>query len=208
MASAIGQGPESQPGAQLTVSARVPARATQVKIHGGAAKSVVFAENAARTGPTSVASRGGDQGSVAVFTVVFAVAVIFLLALIVDGGNAMNARERAADIAGQAARAAADDISPATLRSATLSGNALPIDWTSACGYAQQVVQKYGAGLAGTTVTMSACPGQKSSATQAAITVQVVTRPLIGGGILGTFTETATGTATTECGNAVQQGAC
>jgi Flp pilus assembly protein TadG len=152
--------------------------------------------------------RSGDQGSVAVFTVVFAVAVIFLLALIVDGGNAMNARERAADIAGQAARAAADDISPATLRSATLSGNALPIDWDSACGYAQQVVQKYGAGLAGTTVTMSACPGQKSSATQAAITVQITTRPLIGGGILGTFTETATGTATTECGNAVQQGGC
>jgi len=30
----------------------------------------------------------------------------------------------------------------------------------------------------------------------------------IGGGILGTFTETATGTATTECGNAVQQGGC
>ena len=60
----------------------------------------------------------------AVFTVVFAVAVIFLLALIVDGGNAMNARERAADIAGQAARAAADDISPATLRSATLSPGA------------------------------------------------------------------------------------
>jgi Flp pilus assembly protein TadG len=151
---------------------------------------------------------GDDRGSVAVFTVVFAVAVIFLLALIVDGGNAMNARERAADIAGQAARAAADDISPATLRSAPLSPNALPIDWTGACGYAQQVVQKYGAGLAGTTVTMSACPGPKSSATQAAITVQVTTRPLIGGGILGTFTETATGTATTECGNAVQQGGC
>jgi Flp pilus assembly protein TadG len=157
------------------------------------------------SGPTSPS---GDQGSVAVFTVVFAVAVIFLLALIVDGGNAMNARERAADIAGQAARAAADDISPATLRSATLSPNALPIDWGSACGYAQQVVQKYGAGLTGTTVTMSACPGQKSSATQAAITVQITTRPLIGGGILGTFTETATGTATTECGNAVQQGGC
>jgi Flp pilus assembly protein TadG len=163
------------------------------------------------TGPVRrlrLMGRSGDRGSVAVFTVVFAVAVIFLLALIVDGGNAMNARERAADIAGQAARAAADDISPATLRSGTLSGNALPIDWDSACGFAQQVVQKYGAGLTGTKVTMSACPGRQSSATQAAITVQVVTQPLIGGGILGTFTETATGTATSECGNAVQQGGC
>jgi Flp pilus assembly protein TadG len=152
--------------------------------------------------------RPDDRGSVAVFTVVFAVAVIFLLALIVDGGNAMNARERAADIAGQAARAAADDISPATLRAGPLAGNALPIDWGSACGFAQQIVQKYGAGLAGTTVTMSACPAGQSSATQAAITVQVTTRPLIGGGLLGPFTETATGTATSECGNAVQQGEC
>jgi hypothetical protein len=57
-------------------------------------------------------------------------------------------------------------------------------------------------------VTMSACPAGQSSATQAAITVQVTTRPLIGGGLLGTFTETATGTATSECGNADQQGEC
>ena len=202
---------------------KTPPLPTRSKIQNRAAKSVVFAENAARTrpanltrawylrrpaSPTSSTSPGNDRGSVAVFTVVFAVAVIFLLALIVDGGNAMNARERAADIAGQAARAAADDISPATLRSATLSGNALPIDWGSACGYAQQVVQQYGAGLTGTTVVMSGCPGQGSSPTQASVTVQVTTKPLIGGGILGTFTETATGTATSECGNAVQQGEC
>ena len=40
-------------------------------------------------------ARDRDRGSMAVFTVVFAMAVIFLTALIVDGGNAMNARERA-----------------------------------------------------------------------------------------------------------------
>jgi Flp pilus assembly protein TadG len=154
------------------------------------------------------AGAGGDRGSVAVFTVVFSVAVIFLTALIVDGGNAMNARERAADIAGQAARAAANDISPATLRQGVPAGTAFPIDWNTACGYAQQVVQQYGAGLTGTTVTMSGCPGQNSSPTQAAITVQVTTKPLIGGGILGPFTETATGTANSVCGNAVQQGVC
>jgi Flp pilus assembly protein TadG len=163
------------------------------------------------TGPKNLndhAATERDRGSVAVFTVVFAVAVIFLTALIVDGGNAMNARERAADIAGQAARAAADDISPATLRQGVPAGSAFPIDWATACGYAQRVVQQYGAGLTGATVTMSGCPGQGSSPTQASITVQVVTKPLIGGGILGTFTETATGTATSECGNAVQQGEC
>ena len=152
------------------------------------------------------AAAAGERGSVAVFTVVFAVAVIFLTALIVDGGNAMNARERAADIAGQAARAAADDISPAALRSGAVTQGAFPIDWATACGYAQQIVQRYGAGLPGTTVTMTSC--QNAGPAQAAITVQVVTKPLIGGGILGTFTESATGTATSECGNAVQQGVC
>jgi Flp pilus assembly protein TadG len=159
--------------------------------------------------PNAPAGPDRDRGSVAVFTVVFAVAVIFLTALIVDGGNAMNARERAADIAGQAARAAANDISPATLRQGIPAGTTgFPIDWGTACGYAQQVVEQYGANLTGTTVVMSGCPGQNSSPTQASITVQVTTKPLIGGGILGTFTETATGTATSECGNAVQQGEC
>jgi Flp pilus assembly protein TadG len=149
----------------------------------------------------------GDRGSVAVFTVVFAVAVVFLTALIVDGGNAMNARERAADIAGQAARAAADDIQTSALRAGT-AGQSLPIDWGRACDDADQVVRQYGATLNGTTVTMSACPGPGSGPTVAAVSVQVVTQPLIGGGILGTFTESATGTATSECGNANQQGVC
>jgi Flp pilus assembly protein TadG len=151
---------------------------------------------------------GADQGSVAVFTVVFAVAVIFLTALIVDGGNAMNARERAADIAGQASRAAADDIQTGALRAGTVSNGAFLIDWNTACQDAQNVVNDYGASLSGMTVTMSACPAQGSSPTVAAVTVQVVAKPLIGGGILGTFTERATGTATSECGNAAQQGVC
>ena len=56
------------------------------------------------------AARPGERASIAVFTVVFAVAVVLLTALIVDGGIAMNAKERAADIAEQAARAAAGDI--------------------------------------------------------------------------------------------------
>ena len=58
----------------------------------------------------------GERGSVSVFTAVFAIAVIFLLALILDGGSALNAKERAMDIAGQAARAAADTIDLQTLR--------------------------------------------------------------------------------------------
>ena len=79
-----------------------------------------------------------EQGSVAVFTVVFAVAVLFLTALIVDGGIAMNARERAADIAEQAARAAAGTIGIAGLR----AGGVAAIG-PGACGRAAGLVSAY-----------------------------------------------------------------
>ena len=79
-----------------------------------------------------------ERGSVAVFTVVFAVAVLFLTALIVDGGIAMNARERAADIAEQAARAAAGTIGIAGLR----AGGVAAIG-PGACGRAASLVSAY-----------------------------------------------------------------
>jgi len=63
--------------------------------------------------------RRSERGSVTVFTAVFAIAVVFLLALILDGGSALNAKERAMDIAGQAARAAADTIDLQALRKVT-----------------------------------------------------------------------------------------
>ena len=148
-----------------------------------------------------------DAGSVAVFTVVFAVAVIFLTALVVDGGNAMNARERAADIAGQASRAAADDISTAAVRSGQTVGGAFPIDWNKACPDAARVVQQYAAGLNANNVTMTTC-GPGANAGEAVVTVRMITQPVIGGGLLGSFTETAHASATSECGTAVQQGVC
>jgi Flp pilus assembly protein TadG len=51
-----------------------------------------------------------DRGTVAMFTSIFALFVLVLAGLLVDGGLAIHARQRAADIAEQAARAAADDI--------------------------------------------------------------------------------------------------
>ena len=139
-----------------------------------------------------------DTGSVAVFTVVFAVAVIFLTALVVDGGNAMNARERAADIAGQASRAAADDISTAAVRSGQTVGGAFPIDWNKACPDAARVVQQYAAGLNANNVAMTTC-GPGANAGEAVVTVRMVTQPVIGGGLLGSFTETADASSTSEC---------
>jgi Flp pilus assembly protein TadG len=50
------------------------------------------------------------------FATIFAVFVLMLAGLLVDGGLMIHARERAADIAEQAARAAADDVDVAYLR--------------------------------------------------------------------------------------------
>jgi Flp pilus assembly protein TadG len=147
--------------------------------------------------------RPGERGSIAVFTVVFAVAVVLLTALIVDGGIAMNAKERAADIAEQAARAAASDIDVAQLRT---SGTV--VIGSGACGLAASLVSRYRtvdrSGVdAVTGATMTACLAPVAADT-ATVEVTMTTQPLVGG-ILGGFTETARETATAQCG--ITQGA-
>lgn len=63
--------------------------------------------------------RGGDRGSAALFLAIFAPAMIFLAGLVIDGGAALEVRQRAADIAEQAARAAGNQCDVALLRSAS-----------------------------------------------------------------------------------------
>jgi hypothetical protein len=60
---------------------------------------------------------GGDRGSAALFVAIFAVPMIFMAGLVIDGGAALEARQRASDIAEQAARAAAGQCDVALLRS-------------------------------------------------------------------------------------------
>jgi Flp pilus assembly protein TadG len=138
-----------------------------------------------------------DRGSVAVFTAVFAIAVIFLTAMIMDGGIAMNARERAVDIAGQAARAAAGDIDVGALET---TGQAQI--GQGACAIASQLVQRYAQLDSGgvdkvDTATMVSCDAPAGSE-QATIIVQITTQPLVG--VLGGFTETGQDSAVAECG--------
>jgi hypothetical protein len=128
--------------------------------------------------------------------VVFALAVVALTALIVDGGIALNARARATDIAGQAARAAADDIDIPALR-----GRGQVVIAAGACGTANTLVSQYARQDSGgvdrvTSARMQACSAAADTAT---VQVTITTRPLIAG-VLGGFTETATQTATAECG--------
>lgn len=60
---------------------------------------------------------GAERGSAALFVAIFAPAMIFLAGLVIDGGAAIEARQRASDIAEQAARAAAGQCDVAVLRS-------------------------------------------------------------------------------------------
>ena len=57
-----------------------------------------------------------DRGTIAMYTVLFTPVVLLLAGLLVDGGLAIHARQRAADMAEQAARAGADQIDTDVLR--------------------------------------------------------------------------------------------
>ena len=139
-----------------------------------------------------------ERGSIAVFTVVFAIAVIFLTALILDGGIAMNAKERAADIAEQAARAAASNIDVRALRAtgvAAIGAGACPLAGSLVASYARLD----GTGVdAVTSAAMDNCVAPIGAQT-ATVQVTITTKPLIPG-VLGSFTETAHASATAECG--------
>ncbi|HEY3717761.1 MAG TPA: pilus assembly protein TadG-related protein [Jatrophihabitantaceae bacterium] len=60
-----------------------------------------------------------ERGSVALYTVAVMMGLVAMAGLVVDGGNGIAARERAADLAQQAARAGADALSPASLHTGT-----------------------------------------------------------------------------------------
>jgi len=138
-----------------------------------------------------------------VFTAVFAIAVVFLLELILGGGSALNAKQRAMDIAGQAARAAADTIDVQVLRSGGVA-----VIGPGACAAAASMVRSYGRMLGSgldkvTSTTMVSCSAPQGS-DRATVLVTVSTRPLVPG-IFTAFHESAQASATPECG--INQGA-
>ncbi|MGW6703687.1 pilus assembly protein TadG-related protein [Streptomyces sp. NPDC054956] len=71
---------------------------------------------------TRLAARGAeldDRGSGAGALIIFSILFLALAAFVVDGGMAISQRERAADVAEQAARYAAQDIDRAALYAGT-----------------------------------------------------------------------------------------
>ncbi|HEV3381407.1 MAG TPA: pilus assembly protein TadG-related protein [Trebonia sp.] len=154
-----------------------------------------------------------DRGSIAVFTAVFAFAVLLLLVLVVDGGTVLNGRERAADIAEQAARSAVTDLSIGDLHgetngdTATSGATTVAINWPGACTYAQSTARDYAASL-GSSISLDSatCPVQAPNS--ATVTVTVTVQPVIPFPGFSAVTVTATQTAAAVCGNADQQEVC
>jgi Flp pilus assembly protein TadG len=147
-----------------------------------------------------------DRGSVSLWVVMFAFVTLALLILVVDGGQVIVAKSRAADIAEQAARAAADDIDPGALRNGNVEIAA------GACGVpgpASELVSTYQKGV-GVTATMLTCnPGRgPEGAPDVTVQVQVSMKPFLPVNPFGTITVTATETAFLACGTAGARVAC
>jgi Flp pilus assembly protein TadG len=147
-----------------------------------------------------------DRGSVSLWVVIFAFVTLVLLALVVDGGQVMIAKSRAADIAEQAARAAADDIDLATLRTGQV---AIAQGACDAAGPAAGLVTTYAKGV-GVTASMQSCavgtgPGGAPDVT---VAVQVAVRPAIPSGLFSAISVSASETAYLACGTANVRTAC
>lgn len=158
--------------------------------------------------------KDGDRGSVSVWIVVFTFAVMVLLTFVVDGGQLMNAKERAADIAEQAARAAVGDIDITALRRPRHGEISISPD---ACAAAANLVADY---ARGTGVSADIPPTYNDPTTHqdlpgcwtrpvlsargvqhvATVTVEIKTTPVIPLGIFGSYQVRATQTAFLNCG--------
>jgi Flp pilus assembly protein TadG len=131
------------------------------------------------------ARAGDDRGTIAMYTVLFTPIVLMLAGLLVDGGLAIHARQRAADMAEQAARAGANQIDTDALRA---TGKPV-LDPGRARAAACDLLGGFG-----TQVAASRCDADQQQVT---VSVQITVKPQILGIVpgLGSFTLTSTETA-------------
>ncbi len=163
-------------------------------------------QQGAQQGTLHQARQRAERGSVTLWVVIFAAVTLSLLFLVVDGGQVIVAKSRAADIAEQAARAAADDINPGALRSGQVAVAA------SACnqgGPATGLISTYSQGV-GVTASMQNCQVGTDAAGAPDVTVQVMvsTRPVFPVPPFTAINVHATETAYLACGSADARTAC
>ncbi|MGP3922627.1 TadE/TadG family type IV pilus assembly protein [Streptomyces sp. 8N616] len=98
-------------------------------------------------------TRLDDRGSGAAAVIIFAVLFLTLAAFVIDGGLSISQRERAADIAEQAARYAAQDLDKEALREGR--GGQAPINYQNCGARVQDFAREVG--LSGTDIAGSRC---------------------------------------------------
>lgn len=117
-----------------------------------------------------------DRGSGAAAVLIFALVFMALAAFVVDGGLSISKRERAADIAEQAARYAAQNIDIEALRTAPRGTQAVII--TDGCtGRVKEFAQRSGLSVAD--VAHSYCTSAQPD--RVAVTVQLTYEPILTG---------------------------
>ena len=125
-----------------------------------------------------------DRGSLMLVLIPLMSAMMLFAGLVLDGGAALTAREQAANVSREAARAGADALTPTSLRTAT--PGQLVVDPAAAEQAAQTVLSD--AGLVGTVSVNGATVTVTATASHHAAMLT-----LIG---ISTLTETMTATAT------------
>ncbi|MFF6959066.1 MULTISPECIES: pilus assembly protein TadG-related protein [unclassified Streptomyces] len=120
--------------------------------------------------------RRPDRGSGTAAMLIFAVVFMALAAFVVDGGLSISKRERAADIAEQAARYAAQDIDVEALRNAPAGTQ--PVINTGACtGRVRNFAEQ--SGLSPADVMASYCTSALPNRVE--VTVQLTYEPMLTG---------------------------
>ena len=116
-----------------------------------------------------------DRGSGAAAVIIFAVLFMGLAAFVIDGGLSISQRERAADIAEQAARYAAQDIDEEALRES--QGANAPILFQNCAARVREFAQE--AGLSGPDVAASGCVN--ANAQRVEVDIRLTYRPVLTG---------------------------
>ncbi|MFJ2959303.1 TadE/TadG family type IV pilus assembly protein [Streptomyces sp. NPDC087270] len=124
------------------------------------------------------ALRGDDRGSGAAAVVIFALVFMALAAFVVDGGLSIAKRERAADIAEQAARYAAQDIDVEALRNAG-SGAQPVIDYQQCTARVQQFARDVN--LPASDWRRAGCPTPPTGPDRVEVVVYVTYKPILSG---------------------------
>lgn len=88
----------------------------------------------------ALSARRRDRGSMSTFFALSTLAILMVMGLLVDGGGALNAGNRATSLAQEAARTAGQQLDPAQ----AIEGTAITIDPDAAVGAAQDYLAAAG----------------------------------------------------------------